>query len=226
MIYARTTASADDRCRAGRFLVMTLIRRVLVAAPTVAVISLGLALRQRSQCAAAVPAAAPRASEESRTGLRAELARLRPKTAEMVERWANDDHAGWCKLPARAWPAHQPAAEEVPALRVARAACCGAGSATERCELARFSLATALVFAGVSPHEGLREYLSLAGQEHTDGMVGAGTCLIEGFDGDEETLEDVHIREQAGVAWLARASELDNAQGHYELGVLYCTCAR
>lgn len=187
---------------------MRLLRRVLLAgssataATTVAVASL------------------PRACCAKDKGLQAELARLRAQQAEMVDRWANDDFAAWRKLPARAWPADQPPAEQVPALRTAVSSSCRS-SGSQRCHLARFRLATALVYAGVDPQEGLGIYQSLAEDGHSDGMVAAGICLIDGFDGVDESMEQIEQRERAGCAWLQKASELGNAQALYELGVCY-----
>ncbi len=159
-----------------------------------------------------------RCAEDER--LRAELARLRGQQAEMVERWANDDYASWRKLPARAWPADQPSAEEVPALRRAVTSCC-ASSSSQACQLARFRLATALVYAGVDPREGLRIYQSLAGHGDSDGMVAAGICLIDGFDGVDESTEEIEERERAGCEWLRKAIDHGHAQALYELGVCY-----
>lgn len=188
---------------------MILLRRALLAGSTATVVAATTVVSTlaRTRCA-----------KDER--LQAELARLRGQQAEMVARWANDDHASWRKLPARAWPAEQPPAEEVPALRSAATSCC-ASSSSQRCHLARFRLATALVYAGVNPLEGLQIYQSLADDGYSDGMVAAGICLIDGFDGVDESTEEIEERERAGCTWLRKASNHGHAQALYELGVCY-----
>jgi TPR repeat protein len=187
---------------------MRLLRRVLLAGSTATV----------AATTAAVSLFRTRCANDER--LQMELARLRRQQAEMVERWANDDFEAWRKLPARAWPADQPPAEEVPALRSVATRCCASGN-SQRCHLARFRLATALVYAGVDPREGLEIYMSLAEDGNSDGMVACGICLIDGFDGVDESMAEIEHRERAGCTWLRKASERGNAQGLYELGVCH-----
>ena len=190
---------------------MRLLRRVLLVGST--------ATAATTACTAALSLFRARCANDDER-LQMELARLRRQQAEMVERWANDDFAAWRKLPARAWPADQPPAEEVPALRSVATRRC-ASHDSQRCHLARFRLATALVYAGVDPQEGLGIYLSLAEDGNSDGMVAAGICLIDGFDGVDESMAEIEHRERTGCTWLRRASEHGNAQGLYELGVCY-----
>jgi TPR repeat protein len=186
---------------------MRLLRRALLAGSTTAATTAVVSSLARTRCA-----------KDER--LQAELAQLRGQRVEMVKRWANDDYASWRKLPARAWPAEQPPAEEVPALRSTVTSCC-TSSDSQRCHLARFRLATALVYAGVDPREGLRIYQSLAEDGNSDGMVAAGICLIDGFDGVDESTEEIEERERAGCTWLRKASDHGHAQALYELGVCY-----
>ena len=109
------------------------------------------------------------------------------------------------KLPARAWPERQPTAAEVPALRDAHDRCVATAErrwggrwagpwhdrAAQGCGACAFELATGLVFGGVNPHEGLRLYHGLAESGDVDGMVATGICLVDGFDGDVETADQV-----------------------------------
>jgi TPR repeat protein len=77
------------------------------------------------------------------------------------------------------------------------------------------------VYAGIDPQEGFGVYQALAEAGNSDGMVAAGMCLVDGFDGVDETMADIQRRERAGLAWLRKASELGHAQALYELGVCY-----
>ena len=190
------------------------------------------------------------AADDAVAALRAALAELRPREAALRRKWVEDE-AGWHKLPARAWPPVQPPAEQVPALRALVASRCAPGGRAglkdavlttgkvdqqnprlyklqeERCALAEFELATALVFGNGGPAEGRALYARLArgasggGRGDAQAMVATGLILVEGLADDAPDADEaVEARVAEGVAWLRRASALDEPQGDYELAVL------
>jgi TPR repeat protein len=141
------------------------------------------------------------------------LAKLRETEAIFRERWTKDED-GWRKLPPRSWPAYQPPAEKIPSLEVDLLQCPKNAGAplSQDCAKAHFDYATALVFASVDPPRGLERYTELAEGGNVDGMVAAGVTLVEG--------NGVPTDEEAGIRWLRKASDLDCAQAHYELGTM------
>lgn len=151
--------------------------------------------------------------------LRKELDKLRPGEAQMRARWIKDEE-GWHKLPARAWPARQPAFDEIPALRAVIEArrCPPAGSQPmpQECLAAIFDLASALVFNKLgadSEQEGFEAYRALGTAGHLDSIVATGVCMCEGLG----TL----TRDAEALEWLERACALGSAQSQFELGMLH-----
>jgi len=151
--------------------------------------------------------------------LRKELDKLRPGEAEMRAQWIKDEE-GWRKLPARAWPARQPAFDEIPALRAVLEArrCPPAGSKPmpKECLTAIFDLASALVFNKLgeeSEREGYEAYRALGTAGDLDSIVATGVCLCEGLGTPTKDAE--------GVEWLERACALGSAQSQFELGMLH-----
>lgn len=180
----------------------------------------------------------------SRTeAFKAEIAKIRAIEKEMRVRW-EEDEKGWHKLPARAWPEFQPNVGDIPGLRLAVEKECGSSGSTtsalgsadqsaekdsfqqqqsKSCGVAKFDLATALLFNQVAPAEALALYRSLAEQENLvepfpAGMTALGMCLTEGY-GDQGRIY------KEGSEWFRRAAALGYPQAVYELGVLFYTGA-
>ncbi|CAM9331358.1 unnamed protein product, partial [Ectocarpus fasciculatus] len=143
------------------------------------------------------------------------LSNIRESEEEMRLRWIRDEE-NWRKLPARAWPPVQPDADAVPLLRSTMQDKCKNISSPE-CIQSKFDLATALTFNHMEGDEGIRIYRELAGQGNSDGMTALGVCQLEGLPRDEFMDTDEAVR------WLHRAVEKKNAQGIFEMGILYYT---
>lgn len=155
------------------------------------------------------------ATAASGTSLEEELAKLRPNEAAMRAKWIQDDRESWKKLPPRAWPAYQPAATEIPALRarITEERCPAPGSRMSAvCIKAHFDLATALVFNSLDAPAGLVTYRKLGESGDLDGMVATGVCLIEALGVPQDNAEGLH--------WLRKASSQGSPQAHFELGFL------
>jgi len=150
-----------------------------------------------------------------------ELAKLRPVEAAMRERWMKDEEdGGFRKLPPRAWPARQPKAEELPALRAQLEAnrCPPASqikSMSKVCGELTFDLASTLVFNALEGTSGFEMYHELGRNGYQDGMVGVGVCMVEGLT--------IPRQEKEGIKWLRQAVEAGSAQAQVELGNLYYT---
>jgi hypothetical protein len=148
-----------------------------------------------------------------------ELSQLRPYEKEMLQRWERDED-GWRDLPARAWPAYQPAPSELDGLRaeVANHQCTSSNSngeiSTDSCQKLLFNVATALVFYNLDAEAGLRQYEELAKQGHVDSMVVRG-YLIDGLG--------VPAQSEKAIEWLKKAVALGSTQGCYELAVALYT---
>jgi hypothetical protein len=149
-----------------------------------------------------------------------ELSQLRPHEKEMLQRWERDEE-GWRDLPARAWPAYQPAPYELEGLRaeVAQHKCTPSDSngenTTDSCQKLLFNVATALVFYNVDAEAGLRQYEELAKKGHVDSMVACGVILMDGLG--------VPAQEEKAIEWLKKAVALGSTQGCYELAVVLYT---
>lgn len=141
-----------------------------------------------------------------------EISNIRKNEEEIRTRWVRDED-NWRKLPARAWPEYQPAADEVPKLNVDVDSICGEGPCSSACTEAKFNLATALLFNNLDTVEGLKLFESLADDGSSAGMTALGVCLVEGFG--------VEVDYEKGSAWLRRASEAGYVQALYEMGSLY-----
>jgi hypothetical protein len=149
-----------------------------------------------------------------------ELSQLRPHEKEMLQRWELDED-GWRELPARAWPAYQPAPSELEGLQaeVANHKCDSSNSdgknTTDLCQKLLFNVATALVFYNLDAEAGLRQYEELAEEGHVDSMVACGVILMDGLG--------VPPQEEKAIEWLRKAVASNSAQGCYELAVALYT---
>lgn len=202
-------AAAPLRAMAGSaFLREALLRGVPLCAAATAVGS-GLAAGVVACAAGAAP----------RSALEEELAKLRPGEKEMREKWVKDDRESWRKLPPRAWPTHQPAADRIPQLRAKlqeeRCPSAGTRGASETCVRTHFDLATALVFNDVDARAGLAVYRGLGEAGDLDGMVATGVCLVEALGVPRDDAE--------GLRWLRKASDQGSPQGQFELGTITYT---
>ena len=151
--------------------------------------------------------------------LRAALFPYRAQENGMRARWERDEAERYRKLPARAWPAYQPDADQVPSLR-ALVENCG-GESEEKCASAKFKLATALLFNNIDTKEGIKRYRSLASRRDVSGMTATGIVLLESFG-----VDSILPEEREGIAWLLRASASrgkDSSQAMYELGTALYT---
>lgn len=153
---------------------------------------------------------------EEKLRLQAELAKLRPREKALRERWIAEEE-GWHKLPARAWPAVQPKAAEIPGLRAQlEAERCpppNSRTMTSTCRQVTFDLASGLVFSHADSPAGFQIYCELAGAGDLDAMVGAATCLGEGLGAPRDDAE--------AVRWLREAAVGNNAQAKFELAMGY-----
>jgi hypothetical protein len=141
-----------------------------------------------------------------------ELNKLQEIEVDMRARWIQDEN-GWRKLNPRAWPPNQPKAEAIPELRKRVAECEGVWMPAADCEQTKFDLASALVFTGERPDEGVGIYKAMAEKGNMDGMVATAVTLIEGLG--------VDVDEKKGFEWLEKATQAGNAQAQYEMGVCY-----
>ena len=143
-----------------------------------------------------------------------ELSKLRINETEMLRRWERDEE-GWRSLPARAWPAYQPNAEEMEGILVqVEKRGCTTSSKTDLCKELLFNVSTARVFYNLDAKAGFEQYEKLAKGGHVDSMVACGIILVEGLG--------IPIDEQKGIEWLQKAVAKDSVQAYYELGtVLY-----
>ena len=91
-------------------------------------------------------------------GITLELRKFRSGEAEMRQRWEEEEE-GWHRLPPRAWPAHQPKAEEVTAVQELADRHCTEADASPSCIQAAFDLSTCLIFNGIDPELGLRRFV-------------------------------------------------------------------
>jgi TPR repeat protein len=144
-----------------------------------------------------------------------ELEKIKRVEDAMRLRWIEDEK-GWIKLPARAWPEYQPKASCIPKLRQQCAECDGAWFPSATCAKTKFDLATALVFTGEGPPEGVELYKALALQGNLDAMVATAITLIELDDG-----VGVEVDEEEGMRWLEKATQANSAQAEYEMAVCY-----
>jgi hypothetical protein len=149
-----------------------------------------------------------------------ELSQLRPHEKDMLQRWERDED-GWGDLPARAWPAYQPAPYELEGLRaqVEEHKCDSSDSdgknTSDTCQKLLFNVATALVFYNLDAEAGLKQYEELAEQGHVDSMVACGVILMDGLG--------VPAQEEKAIEWLRKAVAANSAQGCYELAVALYT---
>mmetsp|Transcript_70076 Transcript_70076/g.216719 ORF Transcript_70076/g.216719 Transcript_70076/m.216719 type:complete len:225 (+) Transcript_70076:149-823(+) len=135
----------------------------------------------------------------------------------MRARWEKDEE-GWHRLPPRAWPPRQPKANEAPDIEAEfRAARCppAGSSMSPACAKLAFDLASARVFGGADPSQGLADYLGMAEAGSADAMVATGVCLLEGLGGRRDGEE--------ALRWLWLASAEGSAQAHFELATLLLT---
>jgi len=156
------------------------------------------------------------------------LAHLRPTEAEMRLRWERDE-LGWRKLPARAWPAYQPTAADIPMIAAKlKAGSCGTDTSgllpvvkpempargPVDCTQLAFDLATALLFNNVDAERGVQMYRHLAKSNRcVDAHVALGIALIEGINIEANPAE--------GIAFLQDACAHNSAQAFYEMGSAY-----
>ena len=181
-------------------------------------------LRKRTTLEQAAPAPDRVSVGPRRINTREELSKLRLIEQEMLSRWQRDED-GWRELPARAWPAFQPNAEQLKLIRerIQQNRCRTTSSLKKDddphnddiCSKLLFNAATSMVFYQLDPKAGYQQYKELAEQGHIDSMVALGVLLLEGMG--------IPPNEEEGIRWLKRAVELGSIQGYYELGtVLYC----
>ena len=175
-----------------------------------------------SRAPANPPPSPPSPPSPSHRTVRAELSKYRAGEAALRAKWIRDE-LGWNKLPARAWPPHQPDAEDVPALRARLDAhACRDGSPANAaafgsalCLKTTFDLATALLFNALDPPGAVGLYRDLAARGHADAEVALGIVLVEGLG--------VDAAEEEGVQRLRAAAASGHAQGQYELATALYT---
>ena len=127
--------------------------------------------RTGTATASTTPSTTPSSSGTTNGSVQAAVDKLRPSEMDMNARWEADE-AGWRRLPPRAWPARQPAAEEIPAMmeELATLGCpplikkeAGATGASadndnvtddRNCASVAFDIATARVFTRFDPATG------------------------------------------------------------------------
>lgn len=193
-----------------------------------AVVCAGAAKTGGSAFAAAEPSANLDRGDLSQ--LSKSLAHLRPTEAQMRQRWERDE-LGWRKLPARAWPAYQPAVADIPTIAAKlKAGSCGTdtsgllGVAVAKpdtpapgpvdCTQTAFDLATALLFNNVDAQRGMKMYRQLARSNRcVDAHVALGIALVEGINIEANPAE--------GIAYLQNACGQNSAQAFYEMGSAY-----
>ena len=154
----------------------------------------------------------------SSSSFASEMSELRKTEKEMRSRWIRDEE-NWRKLPARCWPEKQPNLVDIPSLISASVAnCAGDGpAAAPLCLVAKFELATALIFNDEDAKKGFASVCELAEKGAGDGICLAGVCLVEGYG----TQVDI----KKGVDYLQRGAAIGHGQSHYELASLYYTGA-
>lgn len=145
-------------------------------------------------------------SEKKRSIIKEAVLPWKLKENELKKQW-EDDEDGFSKLPARAWPPHQPDADEQAELETQYIACEEKKGKGE-CEEIAFNLATCLVFNNLDPGRGLNLYKQMAANGHVDSTVAAGIVLLEGLG--------VDFDEKTGLKYLTNKKSLASAQGAYE----------
>jgi TPR repeat protein len=183
-------------------------------------------LRKRTTLQHAAPCKANHHRQPRRINTQQALSKIRRIEQEMLQRWQNDED-GWRELPARAWPAYQPNAEQLKGIRAEiRTNGCNTSTATsssktnnnnnyDLCTELLFNSATAMVFYNVDAEAGFRQFEELAKQGHVESMVACGVILLEGMG--------VPTQEEKGIEWLRKAVALGSAQACYELGTALYT---
>eukprot|EP00040_Diaphanoeca_grandis_P016749 m.86797 g.86797 ORF g.86797 m.86797 type:complete len:281 (+) comp26004_c0_seq1:190-1032(+) len=157
-------------------------------------------------------------AQGSAKDLEVAMKEIREQEEAMRLRWIRDeDH--WRKLPARAWPAYQPGAEQLDLLRAAVEKACPTAQSgkEEECMTQRFLLATCLLYNKLDEVKGLEMYQANANNGHLDSATAAGICLFEGYHGT--------IDEKEGVKYMLKAYAGENTQAIFEVACLHYTGA-
>ena len=138
----------------------------------------------------------------------------------MRKKW-EDDESGWHTLPPRAWPPVQPKPDALDAIGANLKGCAPPHDPliTKECAKHAFDLATCLIFNNIDVASGLKAYRAFAERGDVQGMVGVGIVLCEGLGITDEREQARATRE--AVEWFRKACALGDAQGQYEMGVLY-----